>query len=354
MVSLALAAVLALPAAAQSNAQPSERVVKQLREMQTAVDGEIAGLDGEVVSDITQAGDGRLKAVLRQGDALIKQLEAMHRLAKSVVAKNPSDPAPFHQICKSLVDAACDGTPSGAEKEDGLLTALKAEDARLRDALKRMRAERKGGPRPAGDACAASAEADSATRLAAKASTRLALTAYALNQELADGELDQAFDKAAEQRVGKGKAAAEILKLLRRTQNASKARHKAFMKALTGKEKATQDDLKRLGRAKARAERSKEVFTAIGDAMKFHASDGAGSLALEVSLETEDVGRLADDIDAMLRAKRTFLVAGSTDPKAPDSRGVFPALKSAEAAVSRACGIRKGFADALAGFEGPR
>lgn len=354
MVPFALAAVLALPAAAQEGTDPAKQAVRQLKAVQAAVDGEIAGLDGEVVSDIAQAGDGRLKAVLRQGDALIKQLEAMHRLAKSVVAKNPPDPAPFHQVCKSLVDAACDGTPSGAEKEDGLLTALKAEDVRLRDALKRMRAERKGGPRPAGDACAASAEADSATRLASKASTRLALTAYALNQELADGELDRALDKAAEQKVGKGKAAAEIRKLLRRTQNASKARHKAFMKALTGKEKATQDDLKRLGRAKARAERSKEVFAGIAEGMKRHSSDAAGALALEVSLETEDVGRLADDIGAMLRAKKTFLVAGSTDPKAPDSRGVFPALKSAEAAVSRACGIRKGVADALAGLEGPR
>lgn len=363
-----LFALAAAPGAAQQTGSPTadqqrREALAQLKRVQGTVDGEVAGLDGVVVKNIVQAGDGRLTAVLRQGDALIRVLETMHRSAKSIVAKAPPNPAPFHDICRTLADASCDGAPSSGEKKDGLLTVLKAEDARLREALKRMKAERKGEPRPASDACDAALEADSSTRLASKAATRLALTAFALNQELAGGELDQALDKAAGQNVGKGKAASETKRLLRRTQAASKTRHKAFLRALTGKEKATKNDMALLGAAQKRSEESVRTYGGISDAMRKFTSGqaenaggtaaGAAGLSLEVSLAMEDVRRLVTDIEAMTKAKKTFLVSGSTDPQAPESRGVFPSLKSAEAAVSRSCGIRKAVASAIQSLEAP-
>ena len=200
----------------------------------------------------------------------------------------------------------------------------------------------------------------SSTRLAARASTRLAMTAFAINKELADGELDRALDQAGAQNVGKGKAAAETKKLIKKSQSGTKTRHKAFIKALTGKEKANKDDLDKLTKARDRSAQSVAVFEGVGAGMKRFTSagaegaDGAGAagLALEVSLETEDVRRLVGDIDAMVKAKKTFLISGSADPKAPDSQGVFPALRSAEGAVERGCGIRKGIASAIKGLEG--
>ncbi|TBR17590.1 hypothetical protein EPO15_16560 [bacterium] len=347
LLALLLAAV---PAAAQT--EPQQQALAQLKRVQGTVDGEIAALDGTVVKDIVYAGDGRLTLVLKQGDALIKSLGAMLKNAKGLAGKAPN-PAPFNQICQSLVGAVCAAEPAaGAE---GLLTSLKTEDARLRDALKRLKAERKGKSRSASDACDASQQADSATRLAARASTRLAMTAFALNQELAEGELDKALDQAAAQNVGKGKEAAKVKALVRKSQSGAKTRHKAFLKALTGKEKANKDDMARLTEARDRASQSVSVFSGVAQGMKqFTAAggenaDGAGAagLSLQVSLETEDVRRLVDDIDAMAKAKKTFLISGSSDPKAPDSRGVFPALRSAEGAIERACGIRKGVAEAI-------
>lgn len=360
-----LLALAALPVAAQQEGVSAEKQKKealaQLKRVQGTVDGEVAALDGTVVKNIVLAGDGRLKAVLKQGDALIKVLEQMHKSAKSIVAKAPPNPKPFHDICRSLVDSACDGAPSSSEKKDGLLTVLKAEDARLREALARIKAERKGQSRSATDACNAALEAESSTRLASKASTRLALTAFALNQELAGGELDQALDQAAAQNVGKGKATGETKKLIRRTQNQSKVRHKAFLKGLTGKEKATKNDMALLGTARERAAQSVRTFGGVSDSMRKFTSGqadnaggtaaGAAGLSLEVSLALEDVRRLVTDIEAMTKAKKTFLVAGSTDPQAPESRGIFPSLKSAEAAVTRACGIRKAVASAIRSLE---
>lgn len=343
----------AVPAAGQdtgadpSRLQQQQEALNQLRRVQGTVDGEVAALDGTVVNNIVLAGDGRLTLVLKQGDALIKSMEQMLRAAKSLSGK-ASNPAPFNQICRSLVGAACEATP--AEGAEGLLTSLKTEDGRLRDALKRMKAERRGKSRSASDACEAAQQADSSTRLAARSSTRLALTAYAINKELADGELDKALDQAAAQNVGKGKAASETKTLIRKSQSQTKTRHKAFLKALGAKEKANKDDLDKLTKARDRAAQSVTAFTGISEGMKRFPSDAAG-LALEVSLETEDVRRLVDDIDAMVKAKKTFLVSGSTDPKAPDSRGIFPALRSAEGAVERGCGIRKGVAEAIKSVE---
>lgn len=361
--SLALAPAGASAQQTPTAEQQKREALAQLKRVQGTVDGEVAALDGTVVKNIVLAGDGRLKVVLKQGDALIRVLEQMHKSAKSIVAKAPPNPAPFHDICRTLVDASCDGDPSKSEKKDGLLTVLKAEDAKLREALARMKAERKGQSRSAPDACDAALEADSSTRLASKASTRLALTAFALNQELAGGELDQALDKAAEQNVGKGKAAAETKRLIRRTQNQSKTKHKAFLRALTGKEKATKDDMALLAAARERSVQSVRAFGGVSDAMRKFTSGqaenaggtaaGAAGLSLEVSLAQEDVRRLVTDLEAMTKAKKTFLVSGSTDPQAPESRGVFPSLKSAEAAVSRACGIRKAVASAIGSLEAP-
>lgn len=346
--------IVTAPAAAQgtggdpSRLEQQAEALNQLRRVQGTVDGEIAALDGTVVNNIVLAGDGRLTLVLKQGDALIKSMEQMLKAAKSLAGKAPN-PAPFNQICRSLVGASCDAAP--AADAEGLLTSLKTEDGRLRDALKRMKAERKGKSRSASDACEAAQQADSSTRLAARSSTRLAITAYALNKELAEGELDRALDQAAAQNVGKGKAAAETKTLIRRSQSGTKTRHKAFLKALTAKEKANKDDLDKLNKARDRAAQSVSTFEGVGAGMKRFTSEGAGGLSLEVSLETEDVRRLVDDIDAMVKVKKTFLVSGSTDPKAPDSRGVFPALRSAEGAVERGCGIRKGVAEAIKSVE---
>lgn len=343
----------AAPAAAQGTGadpaplQRQQEALGQLKRVQGTVDGEVAALDGVVVDNIVLAGDGRLTQVLRQGDALIRALEQMLKAAKSVAGKAPN-PAPFNQICSSLVGAACDAAPAaGAE---GLLTSLKTEDGRLREALARMKAERKAKGRSVSDACDAAQQGSSSTRLAARASTRLALTASAINKELADGELDKALDQAAAQNVGRGKAASETKALIRKSQSGTKTRHKAFLKALTGKERATKDDMAKLTKARDRASQSVTAFSGISDGMKRFSSDAA-ALSLEVSLETEDVRRLVDDIDAMVKAKKTFLVSGSADPKAPDSRGVFPALRSAEGAVERGCGIRKGVAEAIKSLE---
>lgn len=351
----------AAPAAAQgtgndSAQQQKQETLNQLRGVQGTVDGEIAALDGTVVNNIVLAGDGRLALVLKQGDAVIKSLEQMLKAAKSIAGKAPN-PAPLNQICSSLVGAACAAVPAaGAE---GLLTSLKTEDAHLREALTRMKAERKAGGRSASDACDVAQQGGSSTRLAARASTRLAMTAFAINKELADGELDQALDQAAAQNVGKGKAAAETKTLILKSQSGTKTRHKAFLKALTGKEKANKDDLDKLTKARDRASQSVSAFEGVGAGMKRFTSagsesaDGAGAagLSLEVSLETEDVRRLVGDIDAMVKEKKTFLVSGSADPKAPDSRGIFPALRSAEGAVERGCGIRKGVAETIKSVE---
>ena len=74
----------AAPAAAQGTSDPGRRqeqaeALKQLRRVQTTVDGEISALDGTVVNNIVLAGDGRLALVLKQGDALIKSMEQILR-----------------------------------------------------------------------------------------------------------------------------------------------------------------------------------------------------------------------------------------------------------------------------------
>lgn len=353
--------VLASAASAQfsGTAAPEQATAKaaalaNLRSAKGSLEAQVAVLDGNVTAGIVLAGDGRLVTLLKESGRLAKALEGGLGWAKEIAASGPPSRVPFDNICRSLTGKDCGGNGSG----EGLLIALKTEEGRLRDALLLIKAQRKGDGYGGGsDPCERAKEGSSPTRLASRSSTRLAVIASAINTALAPGgELGGALDAAAAQGAQAGKKGKDITAFARRAKAESIKRQKAFMKALTGKEKATKNDLSTLAAAKGRAQAAMAEFSAIGGKLKGIPSSALGEglwpklsgLTLESEVAAQGVGEVVLDVEPMLNLKKTFLVGGAasgTDPKA--TTGVFPALKKAEETVRLACGVKDGLSELI-------
>lgn len=360
--SIFLAAVLAAPLAAQDIGHPppdSPEVQAQVRAHLAAlaaeVDKDVGELDGTVVANIVIAGDGRLKALDRASAVLSASLGRMLAWARRISKDKPEDPKPFESICQDLSGQPCAG---GAGKKEGYLTSLQEDTKKLRDAVRALRAKRKGGVRPAAESCADAVSDDSPARAAAHASTRLALNADSLNTALApSGSLGSAVTAVAAQGRSKAKSKAqrESARFARRVLAESVRDHRIFMKSLSGKERTTRDDLRRLAAAQQAGKTSSARFLALEKDMKSF-SDPFGTspawlkisdIMLELDLVSHKAGEVADDIVPMAAAKRTYLL-GPPVSGSDHTNGIFTALKNSEEAVRRACGVREGIKGVLA------
>lgn len=318
-----------------------------------SVEAQVAALDGNVTAAIVLAGDGRLVTLLKESAQLVKALEGGLTWSKEIAASGPPSRVPFDNICKSLTGKDCGGNGSG----EGLLTSLKTEEGRLRDALQRIKAKSSGDTYGGSDPCEGAKEGSSPTRLASRSATRLAVTASAINTALAPGgELGGALDAAAAQGAQAGKKGKEITAFARSAKAGSIKRQKALMKALTGKEKATKNDLNTLTAARARAYGVMTELMGLSPKLKDIPSSALSenlwprlsSLTLEVGVAARGVGEVIGDIDPMINLKKTFLVGGApsgADPKA--TAGVFPALKKAEETVRLACAAQATLSELL-------
>lgn len=340
-------------------AAANAKALATLQSVKGSVEAQVAALDGNVTAGIVLAGDGRLVTLLKESGRLAKALEDGLTWAKEIAASGPPSRVPFDNICKSLTGKDCRGNGSG----EGLLTSLKAEEGRLRDALLRVKAQRSGDTYGGSDPCEGAKEGSSPTRLASRASTRLAVIASAINTALAPGgELGGALDSAAAQGAQAGKKGKDITAFARRAKAGSIKRQKALMKALTGKEKATKNDLSTLAAAKARAQGVMAEFVAMGPKLKGIPSSALGEnlwprlsgLTLEVEVAAQGVGEVVADIEPMLGLKKTFLVGGAASGADPKSTtGVFPALKKAEETVRLACGVQDALSELVGSVAPP-